>query len=74
MLTMMVMWYNWIWKNEYAPRRRRVVGNLFKRRDKASVGKYRVKTLLSTASKTFCKFLNDRMAKMVEKEGKIRAG
>ena len=37
MLTVMVMLYNWIWKNEYAPKRWRkgVVVNLFKKGDKA---------------------------------------
>ena len=40
MLTMMVMLYNLIWKNEYAPRRWRegVVVNLFKKGDKADPG------------------------------------
>ena len=37
MLTTTVMLYNWIWKNEYAPRRCRegVAVNLFKKGDKA---------------------------------------
>ena len=39
MLTMMVMLYSWIWKNEYAPKRWRegvvVVANLTKKGDKA---------------------------------------
>ena len=36
MLTMVVVLYNWIWKHEYAPRRRRegVVVNLLKKGDK----------------------------------------
>ena len=40
MLTVMVMLYNWIWKNGYAPRRWRegVVVNLFKKGDKADPG------------------------------------
>ena len=40
MLTMMFMFYNWIRKNEYAPKRWRegvqAVMNLFKKGDKAS--------------------------------------
>ena len=76
MSTMMVMLYNRIWKNEYAPRRWRegVVANLFKKRDKADPGKYRGITLLSTVDKTFCKILNDRMGTMMEKEEKISEG
>ena len=76
MLTMMVMLYNWIWKNEYAPKRWRegVVVNLFKKGDKADPGNYRGITLLSTVGKTFCKILNDRMGTMMEKEGKVSEG
>ena len=63
MHTMMVILYNWIWKNEYAPRtwREGVVVNLFKKGDKADPGKYRRITLLRTVGKTFCKILNYRM-------------
>ena len=62
MLTMMVMLYNWIWKNEYALKRwkEEVAANLFKKGDKADPGNCRGITLLSTVGKTFCKFLNDR--------------
>ena len=76
MLTMMVELYNWIWKNEYAPKRWRegVVVNLFKKGDKADPGNYRGITLLSTVGKTFCKILNDRMGTMLEKEDKISEG
>ena len=61
MITMMVMMYNWIWENEYTPKRSRegVVVNLFKKGDKADPGNYRGITLLSTVGKTFCKILND---------------
>ena len=43
MLTMMVMLYSWIRKNEYTPRRWRggVVVNLFKKGDKADPGNCR---------------------------------
>ena len=65
MLTMMVMLYNWIWRNEYASRRRRegVVVNLFKKGDKADPGNCRGITLLSTVGETVCKILNDRIGK-----------
>ena len=57
MLTMTVMLYNWIWKNEYAPKRWRegVVVNLFKKGDKADPGHYRGTTLLSTVDKIILK-------------------
>ena len=42
MVTMMVMLYIWIWKNEYAPKRwREGVVNLFKKGGKADPGNYR---------------------------------
>ena len=55
MLTMMLMLYTWIWKNEYPPRRWRegVVVNLFEKGDKADPGNYRGITLVSTVGKTF---------------------
>ena len=76
MLAMMVMLINWIWKNEYAPRRWRegVVANLFKKGGKADPGPYQGITLLSTARKTFCEILNDRMGTMLEKDEKISEG
>ena len=50
MLTMMVMLYNWTWKNEYAPKRWRegVVVKLFKKGDKADPGNYGGTTPSST--------------------------
>ena len=71
---MMVMLYNWIWKNEYAPRRWRegVAVNLFKEGDKADPGNYRGTALLSTVGKTFRKNGNDRMETMREKEKKSK--
>ena len=51
---MIVMLYNWIWKNEYAFRRwRGVVANVFKKGHKADPGNYRGITLLSTVGETF---------------------
>ena len=65
MLIMMVILYNWIWKNEYTPKMWRdgVVVNSFKKGEKADPGNYRGITLLSTIStvgKSFSKILNDR--------------
>ena len=77
MITMMVMLYNWMWKNEYTPKRWRegVVVNLFKKGDKADPGNYRgLTTLLSTVGKTFCDILNDRVGTMLEKDEKINEG
>ena len=74
---MMVLWYNWIWKNEYTPKRCRegvVVANLFKKGDKADPGGYRGVTLLSTVGKTSCKILNDRVGTMLEMEEEISEG
>ena len=69
------MLHNWIWKSEYPPKRwRGVVVNLFKKGGKADPGNYRGMTLLTTAGKTFCKILNDRMGKLMEKEEKISEG
>ena len=70
MITMMVELYNWIWKNEYTPKRWKegVVVNLFKKSDKADPGNYRGITLLSTVGKIFCRILNDRVGTMLEKE------
>ena len=71
---MMVMLYNWIWKNECAPKRwREVVVNISKK-DKADPGNCRGITLLSAVGKTFCEILNDRMGTMLEKDEKIREG
>ena len=77
MITMMVMLYNWIRKNEYTPKRWRegvVVVNLFKKGDKADPGNYRGKMLLSPVGKIFCKILNDRVGTMLEKAEKISDG
>ena len=76
MLTMTIRLYNWIWKNECAPRRWRegVVVNLLKKVDKSDPGNYKKMTLLNTVGKTFCKILNDRMGTMMEKEDKISEG
>ena len=75
MITMMVMLCNWIWKNEYAPRRwRGVLANLLKKGDKADPGNYGWITLLSPVGKTFCKILNDRMGTTTEKEEKKSEG
>ena len=71
MLTMMVtMLYNYIWKNEYAPKRWRegVAVNLFKKGDKADPGNYRDITLLSAVGKTFCKILKDRTGTTLEED------
>ena len=41
-LTMMIVLYNWMWKNEYAPKRwREGVAKLFKKEDNADPGNYR---------------------------------
>ena len=76
MLTMLIMLYNWIWENEYAPRRWRegVVVIFFKKGDKADPGSCRGITLLSTVGKTFCKIFNDTMGTMAVKEEKISEG
>ena len=52
---MMVTSYNWIWKNECAPRRRRkgAVVSLVKKGGKADPVNYGGITLLSTVGKTF---------------------
>ena len=76
MLTMMVTLYQWIWKNEYEPKRwiGGVVSNLFKKGDKADPGNYRGTTLLSTVGRTFCNILNDSMGNMMEQEAKKAKG
>ena len=76
MITMIVMLYNWVQKNEYTPKRWRegVVVNLFKKGDEADPGNYRGITLLSTVGKLFCKILNDRVGTMLEKKEKISEG
>ena len=53
MHAMMVMLYNWIWKNECAPKRWRegVVVNLFKKGDKADPGNYPRIMLFCTVEK-----------------------
>ena len=45
--------YNWIWKNEYAPKRWRegVVVNLSKEGDKVDPGSYRGTTLLKNRTR-----------------------
>ena len=76
MLTTMVMLCNWVWKNEYAPKRWREgeVVNLFKKGDKADPGNHRGITPLSTVGKTSCKILNDRMGTLLEKDKKQSEG
>ena len=76
MVDLLVMLYNWVWKNEYAPSRWRegVVVNLFKKGDKTDPGNYRGITLLNTVGKVFCKLLNDRIVGVLEKEGRISEG
>ncbi|CAB1118438.1 unnamed protein product [Ectocarpus sp. CCAP 1310/34] len=55
MIQLMVLLYNWVWKNEYTPSRWRegVVVNLFKKGDKTYPGNYRGITLLNTVGKLF---------------------
>ena len=81
MFTMMVRMYNWIWKNEYAPKRWRegVAVNLLKKGDKTDLENCPGITQLSTVGTIFCKILNDRMGIMLvlEKDKKVseeRAG
>ncbi|CAN0253682.1 unnamed protein product [Ectocarpus fasciculatus] len=77
MIQLMVLTYNWVWKNEYAARRWRegVVVNLFKKGDNTDPGNYRRIgiTLLNTVGKVFCK-LNDRIVGVLEKERRISEG
>ena len=76
-LGMVVMLYNWMWKNEYAPRRWRegVVVNFSKKGDKADWGGYEGTTLVSTVGKATCKNVNFRMGTMIgEKEDKTSEG
>ena len=53
MLSMMVMWYNRVWENQYTPGRWRegVVVNLFKEGDKAGPGNYIRIAVLSSVGK-----------------------
>ena len=77
MLIVLVMLYNLIRKNKYAPRRWRegVAVNLFEKGAKADPGNYRGVTLLSrVVGKAFWKSLNDRMGTIMEKEDKISEG
>ena len=76
MITMMILLYNWIWKNEYTPKRWRegVVVNLLKKGDKTDPGNYGGITLLGAVGKTFADILNDRVRTMLEKEEKISEG
>ncbi|CAB1105071.1 unnamed protein product [Ectocarpus sp. CCAP 1310/34] len=76
MIQLMVLLYNWVWKNEYTPSRWRegVVVNLFKKGDKTDPGNYRGITLLNTVGKVFCKLLNDRIVGVLEKEHSISEG
>ena len=50
MIAMMVLLCNWIWKNEYTPKRWRegVAVDLFKKGDKTEPGNYTGMALLST--------------------------
>lgn len=50
---MMTMLYNWIWKNEYAPKwwRERVVVNHFKKGNEAEPRNFRAIALLRTIGK-----------------------
>lgn len=70
---MLVMLYNWILKNEYAPRgwREEVVVDLLRKGDKADTGDYGGKPPLSIVSRTFCKTTNDRRSTMMEPEDQI---
>lgn len=76
MIQMMVLLFNWVWENEYAPSRWRkgVVVNLFKKGDKTDPGNYRGITLLSTVGKVFFKMLNSRIVGVLEMERIISEG
>ncbi|CAB1104050.1 unnamed protein product [Ectocarpus sp. CCAP 1310/34] len=62
MIQLMVLLYNWVWKNEYTPSRWRegVVVNLFKNGDKTDSGNYRGITLLNTVGKCSAGFRKKR--------------
>ncbi|CAB1121568.1 unnamed protein product [Ectocarpus sp. CCAP 1310/34] len=55
MIQLMVLLYNWVWKNEYTPSRWRegVVVSSLKKGDKTDPGNYRGITLLNTVGKVF---------------------
>ncbi|CAB1107530.1 unnamed protein product [Ectocarpus sp. CCAP 1310/34] len=76
MIQLMVLLYNWVWKNEYTPTRWRegVVVNLRKKGDKTDPGNYRGITLLNTVGNVFCKLLNDRIVGVLEQEHSISEG
>ncbi|CAB1111402.1 unnamed protein product [Ectocarpus sp. CCAP 1310/34] len=76
MIQLMVLLYNWVWKNEYTPCRWRegVVVNLFKKGGKIDPGNYRGITLLDTVGKVFWKLLIDGIVEVLEKEHSISEG
>ncbi|CAB1099521.1 unnamed protein product [Ectocarpus sp. CCAP 1310/34] len=77
MIQLMVLLYNWVWKNECTPRsrwREGVFVNLLKKGDKTEPGNYRGVTLLNTVGRVFCKLLNDRIVGVLEKEHSISEG
>ncbi|CAB1119768.1 unnamed protein product [Ectocarpus sp. CCAP 1310/34] len=75
MIQLMVLLYNWVWKNEYTPSRWRegVVVNLFKKGDKTDPGNYRGITLLNTVGKCSAETLF-RIVGISEKEHSISEG
>ena len=76
MVKMLGKLYALIWKEECVPMKWRegLIVSLFKKGDKEDPGNYRGITLLSVVGKVFCKILNDRLVKYLDKSSKIHEG
>ena len=65
-----------IWREEFVPSQWRegLIVSLFKKGDKEDPGNYRGITLLSVVGKVFCKVLNDRLVKHLDKGKALHEG
>ena len=65
-----------IWREETVPKQWRegLIVNLLKKGDREDPGNYRGITLLSVVGKVFCKILNNRLVKCLDKGGALHEG
>ena len=76
MVCLLEQLFSVIWREELVPRQWRegLIVSLFKKGDKEDPGNYRGITLLSVVGKVFCKILNNRLVKRLDRGGILHEG